>query len=91
MTAATIPEQYIDGIGKARLSGGVVRLDLVSATEALDTKKKKADTQVTQRLILSPEAFLRTVSAMSQLVNQLVEAGVLKQTSGSDAEQQEVA
>jgi len=34
---------------------------------------------VTHRLILSPEGFLRSVSAMNTLLNQLVKAGVVKQ------------
>jgi len=79
MSTPTIPECYVDGIGKARFSGGVVRLDLVSATETLDTPEKDAPIMVNQRLIMSPEAFLRTVTTLRRLSDQLVEAGVLKQ------------
>lgn len=79
MSTPTIPECYIDSIGKARFSGGVVRLDLVSATEGLDRNERTATTIVTQRLMLSPEGFVRTVSTLNTLLKQLVDAGVIGQ------------
>ncbi len=83
MFTPTISECYIDGIGKARFSGGVVRLDLVSATEILDTPDKDAPIIVKQRLIMPPEAFLRSVTMLRRLSDQLVEAGVLKQATAT--------
>ena len=79
----TIPEHYVDGIGKARYSGGVVRLDLISATETFDTQENDAPITVNQRLIMSPEAFVRTVKTLKRLSDQLVEAGVLKRARPS--------
>ena len=64
MTDPIVPEIFTDGAGRCRFSGGVVRIDLVSATEAANSEKE-AQTTVTHRLILSPEGFLRTVSAMN--------------------------
>ena len=78
MTDPIVPEIFTDGVGRCRFSGGVVRIDLVSATEAANGEKE-AQTTVTHRLILSPEGFLRTVSAMNTLLKQLVKAGVVKQ------------
>ena len=78
MTDPIVPEIFTDGVGRCRFSGGVVRIDLVSAIEAANSEKE-AQTNVTNRLILSPEGFLRTVSAMNTLLNQLVKAGVVKQ------------
>ena len=78
MTDSIVPEIFTDGVGRYRFSGGVVRIDLVSATEPAN-EEKEAQTTVTHRLILSPEGFLRTVSAMNTLLNQLVKAGVVKQ------------
>ena len=79
MTDPIVPEIFTDGVGRCRFSGGVVRIDLVSATEAANGEKEAQTTTVTRRLILSPEGFLRTVSAMNTLLNQLVKAGVVKQ------------
>ena len=78
MTDRIVPEIFTDGVGRYRFGGGVVRIDLVSASEAANGEKE-TQTTVTHRLILSPEGFLRTVSAMNTLLNQLVKAGVVKQ------------
>ena len=78
MTDRIVPEIFTDGVGRYRFGGGVVRIDLVSASEATNGEKE-TQTTVTHRLILSPEGFLRTVSAMNTLLNQLVKAGVVKQ------------
>ena len=79
MTDKAVPEIFTDGIGKYRYGGGVVRMDLISASEADEKDEKEAKTVVTHRLIMSPEGFLRAVSTMNTLLNQLVKAGVVKQ------------
>ncbi len=84
MTDRIVPEIFTDGVGRYRFGGGVVRIDLVSATEAANGEKA-TQTTVTHRLILSPEGFLRSVSAMNTLLNQLVKAGVVKQERRQEA------
>jgi len=84
MSDRAVPEIFTDGVGRSRFAGGVVRIDLVSATEAANGEQE-AGTAVTHRLILSPEGFLRTVAAMNALLNQLVEAGVVKQERRQEA------
>jgi hypothetical protein len=79
MTDKAVPEIFTDGIGRYRYGGGVVRMDLISASEADEKDEKEAKTVVTHRLIMSPEGFLRAVSTMNTLLNQLVKAGVVKQ------------
>ena len=78
MTDKAVPEIFTDGIGRYRYGGGVVRMDLISASEADEKDEKEAKTVVTHRLIMSPEGFLRAVSTMNTLLNQLVKAGVVK-------------
>jgi len=77
MNDSRIPEIYADGIGRCRLSGGVVRLDLVSASEALDTKEQKLPVETVQRLILSPQGFVQAVQALNNLMEELKKAGVI--------------
>ena len=79
MADKAVPEIFTDGIGRYRYGGGVVRMDLISAVEADEKDEKEAKTVVTHRLIMSPEGFLRAVSTMNTLLNQLVKAGVVKQ------------
>ncbi len=91
MNDSRIPEIYADGIGKCRLSGGVVRVDLVSASEALDTKEKNIPVETVQRLIMSPQGFVQAVQALNNLTEELKKAGVItrdeKNQGTSDTDQ----
>ena len=85
MADRTLPEIFADGVGAYRFSGGVVRIDLISATEALDQKDSK-QAVVTHRVIMPLEGFLRTVSSLNDMAKQMVDAGVLKQRPAGEAE-----
>lgn len=74
----SVPEIYSDGVGRNRLSGGVIRIDLVSATEAYDQGGDNVPTEVTHRVIMSLPAFVKSVHTMNQLFEQLDKAGVFK-------------
>ena len=92
MSEKSPPEVFVDGIGAYRFSGGVVRIDLVSATEALDNKNAE-DAVVSQRVIMPLEAFIRTVASLNDMAKQLVDAGVIKQrgTEGQAGEAESAA
>lgn len=76
---------YADGIGEITLTGGMVRIDLVS----LSAKEKDAEgrprLEFRKRVVLPPEGFLRSFSAMEDLVKQLVDAGLIKRREGEAA------
>ncbi len=70
-------EFFADGVGEITLSGGMVRMDLFTIVgKGEDENQPKIS--VNQRIILPPEGFLRSFSAMEDLVKKLVEAGVIK-------------
>ncbi len=77
MSDKRIPEIFVDGIGRNRFTGGVIRLDLLSASEALDQSKSDVPAEITHRLILSPQGFARTVSALNRLMDQLTKGGIV--------------
>ena len=70
---------FADGIGEITLSGGMVRMDLVtlkgSQSKSSDEKPKL---EFSQRVIMPPDGFLRSFSAMENLVKQLIDAGLVK-------------
>ena len=74
---------YADGIGEITLSGGMIRMDLVTM---VGSQKNKDDNppklEVRQRIVMPPDGFLRSFSAMENLVKQLVEAGLVKPRDG---------
>lgn len=70
-------EIFADGIGEIVLSGGMVRMDLVALTgHKRDQEEPKLEFR--QRLVMPPDGFLRSFSAMEDLVKQLIKAGLIK-------------
>lgn len=69
---------YADGIENIKVIDGIVRLDLVNVTEMNDGQ---AQLRSVAAVALSVPALVRTHQQLSKLINDLVQAGVLKQES----------
>lgn len=69
-------ETYVDGIGKIHFVKGMVRFDLISYEPSESGKEPTINEK--QRIIMPPDGFLATFNTMQRLIDQLVEAGVLK-------------
>ena len=69
-------ELYVDGIGKIHFTGGMVRYDMVTLEP--NENGKEPIPQEKMRIIMPPDGFLATFNTMQRLIDQLVEAGVLK-------------
>lgn len=70
---------FADGIGEITLSGGMVRMDLVTLTGSQSANSdEKPKLEFSQRVIMPPDGFLRSFSAMENLVKQLIDAGLVK-------------
>jgi hypothetical protein len=78
-------EQFADGIGEITLSGGMVRMDLVTLVGSQNDPENKPRLEFSQRVIMPPDGFLRSFSAMENLVKQLVEAGLVKPREGGES------
>ena len=77
-------EIFADGIGAIVLSGGMVRMDLVALTGSQRDKDEKPKLEFRQRIVMPPDGFLRSFSAMEDLVRQLVDAGLVKPRDGAN-------
>lgn len=77
-------EVFADGIGEISLSGGMVRLDLVSLVGSQNDPENKPTFRAKGRIVMPPEGFLRSFSAMENLVKQLMEAGLVRPREGAD-------
>lgn len=75
-------ESYADGIGEITLSGGMVRMDLVTLQGSQKNSESKPQLETSQRIIMPPDGFLRSFSAMENLVKQLIDAGLIKPRDG---------
>ena len=73
---------FADGIGEITLSGGMVRMDLVTLVGSQNDSENKPRLEFSQRVIMQPDGFLRSFSAMENLVKQLIDAGLVKPRDG---------
>lgn len=79
-------EFFADGIGEISLSGGMVRLDLVTLTGSQNDPNNQPRFVPKGRIVMPPEGFLRSFSAMENLVKQLVDAGLVRPREGGDGQ-----
>ncbi|MEE2642141.1 MAG: hypothetical protein VX768_16045 [Planctomycetota bacterium] len=77
-------EIFADGMGEITLSGGMVRIDLVSLSPTKQDAEGKPQLEFRQRIVMPPDGFLRSFSAMEDLVKKLVDAGVVKTKEGEN-------
>ncbi|BAE52338.1 hypothetical protein amb3534 [Paramagnetospirillum magneticum AMB-1] len=78
-----VSEIFADGVGRVDFVSGVVRIELVSLEP---TESGQGKMEVRQRIAMPVDGFLHSLNTMGDLVNKLVEAGVLKrneQTPGA--------
>lgn len=75
---------FADGIGEITLAGGMVRMDLVSLVGSQNNKDEKPRLEPSQRIVMPPDGFLRSFSAMENLVKQLIDAGLVKPREGAE-------
>ncbi len=69
-------EIFADGIGQIHFAGGMVRFDFVTLQP--ETEGKAPTPEANLRIIMPPQGFLAAFNSMQQLIDKLVEAGVLK-------------
>lgn len=76
-------EIFVDTIGQLHFIKGLVRFDLVSFQPGENSGAEPIPQEVV-RVIMPPEGFLATFNTMQRLIDQLVEAGVLKKVNNEN-------
>lgn len=69
-------EIYADGIGQIHFAGGMVRYDFVTLQPAVDGKGEPTP-EYKERIIMPPQGFLNMFNSMQNLIDKLVDAGIL--------------
>ena len=69
-------EIFADGIGQIHFAGNMVRFDFVTLQPEADGKAPVPQSNV--RVIMPPQGFLSAFNSMQQLIDKLLEAGVLQ-------------
>ena len=80
---------FADGIGEITLAGGMVRMDLVTLVGSQNDPENKPRLEPSRRIVMPPDGFLRSFSAMENLVKQLIDAGLVKPRDGEQPESTE--
>jgi len=69
-------ELFADGINQIHFAGGMVRFDFMTLQP--ESEGKAPVPQSTGRIIMPPQGFLGAFNSMQQLIDKLVDAGVLQ-------------
>ena len=74
-------EIYADGIGQIHFAGNMVRYDFVTLQPEEDGKAPTPQSNV--RIIMPPQGFLAAFNSMQQLIDKLIEAGVIQKNENA--------
>ena len=74
-------EIFADGIGQIHFAGGMVRFDFVTLQPQEEGQAPLPESGM--RIIMPPQGFLSAYNSMQQLIDKLVEAGVLKKNENA--------
>jgi len=81
-------EIFADGIGQIHFTGNMVRFDFVTLQPEADGKNPVPQSNV--RIIMPPQGFLNAFNSMQQLIDKLLEAGVLKKNESAAVKDKKV-
>lgn len=70
-------EIFVDAVEKIHFLGGMVRIDFATLQPNAENPDQPT-LETKERLITTPEGFLRTFNSMQQLAEQLLKQGVLR-------------
>ncbi|NCB09106.1 MAG: hypothetical protein EOM73_13195 [Bacteroidia bacterium] len=76
-------EIFADGIGQIHFAGSMVRFDFVTLQPEADGKAPVPESSV--RIIMPPQGFLSAFNSMQQLIDKLLDAGVLQKNEAAAA------
>ncbi len=74
-------EIFADGIGQIHFAGNMVRFDFVTLQPEADGQAPVPVANV--RIIMPPQGFLGAFNSMQQLIDKLLEAGVLQKNEAA--------
>jgi hypothetical protein len=79
-------QKYCDGVESVAVTGGMVRIDFFVYGDGPAGKDGRPSREKSHRVLLSPEAFVRTYGALERTVKQLEEKGMLARKAQGEPE-----
>ena len=74
-------EIFADGIGQIHFAGGMVRYDFITLQP--ESEGKAPVPQANLRVIMPPQGFLAAFNSMQQLIDKLLDAGILQKNENA--------
>ncbi|HPX62098.1 MAG TPA: hypothetical protein PLN25_10080 [Deltaproteobacteria bacterium] len=81
-------EIFADGISAIHVTGGLVRIDLMSVQPQLKSDNGQPVVEINRRIIMPLEGFMQSLNVQQQIVQQLLQSGVLKENPAAGDGQQ---
>lgn len=75
---------YADAFENILVHGGTVRIDLASYSSTEKTSDDRPKVEVTGRLVMPIEGFVRAFGGISKVMSQMAEAGVIERVESGD-------
>ena len=73
-----INDQFIDGVGQMSSQGGLVRMELLQVKDLSTKKDKASEMQVSERITMTLDSFLRMYAVMGNIAEQMETKGIIK-------------
>ena len=83
-------EIFADGISAVHVTGGLVRIDLMTVQPHLKSDDGQPVADISKRIIMPLEGFVQSLSVQEDVVRQLIDAGVLKKNPPEPADEKSV-
>lgn len=77
-------EIFADGISGIHVTGGLVRIDLMSVQPQLKSENGQPVVEINKRIIMPLDGFVRSLEIQQDILRQLVDGGVLKMNAAQE-------
>ena len=78
-------QRFCDGVEEVSITSGIVRIDFFHYANGERAKDGRPPREASHRVLLSPEAFVQTYTALEQVVKQLQDKGLLQRKGAAAA------
>jgi hypothetical protein len=76
-------EIFADAISAVHVTGNLVRIDLMTRQPQLKSENGQPVFDISRRIIMPLEGFVQSLAIQENIVQQLIDAGVLKKNDNS--------
>lgn len=75
-----VRQVYTDGVTNVTFTGGMVRIDLASLPAGPTHGKEPGPMEIHERVVLTPQAFLRSMRLLEDIMKKMTDAGIYNAT-----------